>query len=67
MDNEILTIEQAAEFLQVPRSTLYKIARQGQVPCRKVGRHWRFSRSALIAWTGREDQITLSNQPDFSP
>lgn len=45
-----MTIEQAAEYLQVSRETLYKYAQSGKVPASKVGRHWRFSRTAIDAW-----------------
>ena len=47
---EILTIEEAAEYLRVPLSSLYRIAQSGRIPCQKVGRHWRFRRQALERW-----------------
>lgn len=45
-----MTIEQAAEYLQLSRETLYKYAQTGKMPAVKVGRHWRFSREAIDAW-----------------
>ncbi len=50
MDGRFMTIGQAAEYLQLSRETLYKYAQSGRVPTRKVGRHWRFSRSVLDDW-----------------
>jgi excisionase family DNA binding protein len=47
---EILTIEEAADYLRVPLSSLYRIAQSGRIPCQKVGRHWRFRRQALERW-----------------
>jgi excisionase family DNA binding protein len=47
---EILKIEQLAVFLTVPKSTVYKLVCDGQVPGHKVGRHWRFSREAILRW-----------------
>ena len=47
---DILTIEEAAEYLRVPLSSLYRIAQSGRIPCQKVGRHWRFRRQALERW-----------------
>ncbi len=47
---EILNIEQVAAFLTVPKSTIYKLVRDGRVPGHKVGRHWRFSRMAILRW-----------------
>jgi excisionase family DNA binding protein len=49
---EILNIEQLADLLTVPRSTVYKLVRDGRVPGHKVGRHWRFSREAILRWMG---------------
>jgi diguanylate cyclase (GGDEF)-like protein/excisionase family DNA binding protein len=40
-------IENAAHYLAIPIRTLYRLAQQGQVPAVKVGRTWRFKRSAL--------------------
>ena len=53
MDEEsgdVLTIDELAEYLKISRSTLYKLAQEGRVPCRKVGRHWRFRKQAIDRW-----------------
>jgi len=47
---EILTVEEAAIFLRVSTSSIYKLAQDGRIPCRKAGRQWRFSRSAILRW-----------------
>ena len=47
---EILTIRDLAAHLRVPVSTAYRLAQQQQLPGRKVGRQWRFSRLLLDAW-----------------
>ncbi|HMN15963.1 MAG TPA: helix-turn-helix domain-containing protein [Bellilinea sp.] len=44
---EIMTIEEVAEYLRVPVSSLYKLAQQGKIPASKVGRHWRFRREFI--------------------
>jgi len=38
----LLTIEEVAAILQLPRETAYKYARNQTIPAFKVGRHWRF-------------------------
>lgn len=48
--SEILTVEDVARFLRVPKSTVYKLARQGRLPGAKIGKHWRFLRGDLHAW-----------------
>ncbi|HXF93717.1 MAG TPA: helix-turn-helix domain-containing protein [Nitrospiraceae bacterium] len=56
--SEILTVEDVARFLRVPKSTVYKLARLGRLPAVKIGKHWRFLRGDLHAWmhirAGRE-------------
>ena len=51
-DPEVLTVEQAAALLQVDADTVRALAREGDLPGRKVGREWRFSRAAVLAWLG---------------
>ena len=47
---EVLNAEQAAEFLGFNPYTVREKARLGEIPGRKVGREWRFSRTALLEW-----------------
>jgi len=47
---EIMTIGEAAQYLRISRSSLYKVAQEGRIPCQKVGRHWRFRKQALDRW-----------------
>ena len=49
---EVLTTEQLAELLQLDEDTVRKLAASGEIPCRKVGAHWRFSRRAVLDWLG---------------
>jgi len=51
-DQDILNIDGAAALLGVSVKTFSKVLRQGDVPGRKVGREWKFSRQALIDWIG---------------
>ena len=49
---EVLTLEQAAELLQVPPEAAAELADAGELPGRKIGDDWRFSRRAVLAWLG---------------
>lgn len=49
---EILNIEQAARFLGVSIKTFNKVLHTESIPARKIGREWKFSRSALVRWVG---------------
>ena len=47
---EVLNVEQAAQFLQIDEDTVVEMAEAGQLPGRKLGKDWRFSRAALVTW-----------------
>lgn len=47
---EILTPQEAAEFLRVPLLTVQRQAKAGRLPGRRVGKEWRFSRTMLLEW-----------------
>ncbi|OPZ70478.1 MAG: Helix-turn-helix domain protein [bacterium ADurb.Bin478] len=47
---DVLTIEELALYLKIPKSTLYKLVREGRIPSQKIGRHWRFRKAAIDRW-----------------
>jgi excisionase family DNA binding protein len=49
---DILNIEEAAELLGVSIKTFNKVLHSQDLPARKIGREWKFSRRALIDWVG---------------
>jgi excisionase family DNA binding protein len=49
-EGEILTVMEVARFLRVPKSTVYKLARVGELPSLKIGKHWRFLRRDIHEW-----------------
>ena len=53
IEGDILTVPEVARLLRVPKSTVYKLARLGQLPASKIGKHWRFVRHDLEAWVHR--------------
>lgn len=47
---EVLGVRQAARYLGIGQRTLYAMAREGTVPCFRLGQSLRFSRSAIDEW-----------------
>ena len=47
---EVMNIAQAAQLLQLDDKVVRELAEAGQLPGRKLGNEWRFSRAAIIAW-----------------
>ena len=52
--SEILTLREAAALIRVSERTLGEMARRRRIPSQKVGREWRFLRSALETWLSGE-------------
>lgn len=58
--DRVLTAEEAAEYLRMALSTLYRYMRKGQVPCFKVGNQWRFKKSVLDQWMERMSALDIN-------
>jgi len=54
--DNVLTIEELSVYLKIPKSTLYKLVREGKVPSQKVGRHLRFHRESIDEWLKRQNE-----------
>lgn len=50
MTDEILTIQEIAEYLKLNEKTAYRLASEGKLPGFKVGGSWRFKRVDLEKW-----------------
>jgi len=50
---EVLTADEAAALLKVSTQTVLKESREGRLPGIKIGREWRYSRTALLAHLGQ--------------
>jgi len=48
--NQILTVEEVAEFLKVHSSTIYKLLKHRQIPAFRVGADWRFHSAQIEEW-----------------
>ncbi len=50
MPIDIMTLGEVAQYLRLGERTIYKLVRDGEIPGRKIGRAWRFSRQKLDLW-----------------
>lgn len=48
--DKIMGIEGLAKYLDVSKSTLYKLAKERKLPGQKVGKHWRFRQETIDKW-----------------
>ena len=61
---DILDIEGAAELLGISQKTFNKVLHSQDMPGRKIGREWKFSRRALIEWVGSGRSRDFYNKED---
>jgi len=54
--DEIMTIDDLAEYLKISKSTLYKLAVENKLPGTKIGKRWRFHKDAIDDWIKRQPE-----------
>jgi excisionase family DNA binding protein len=59
--DSIMTIEEVATYLKIPKSTAYILAQEGKIPCQKVGRQWRFRKETIDMWLDEQRRPRLHN------
>ena len=50
MTDQVLTIKQVAEYLQVTEKTIYTLVQEGSLPGFKVRGQWRFKKVDIENW-----------------
>ena len=48
--DDVMTAAEVAELVRIPVSTVYELARRGQIPGHRIGRTWRFVRREIEEW-----------------
>ena len=58
-DDNILTTDEAAQYLKIPKATLLNHIRERKIKAKKVGRSWRFLQSELYRFLkgGVEEKV----------
>jgi excisionase family DNA binding protein len=54
--DEVLTLAEAASLLRLPEAAVRQRAEEGDLPARRFGDEWRFSRLAVLAWLAAGDE-----------
>ena len=57
--DQLLSIEEAADILAVPKSRVAEMARRREIPALKVGRYPRIRTSTLREWIERNEELGL--------
>ncbi len=51
----MMTVREVADYLRMHEMTIYRMARQGEIPAYKVGNRWRFNKNRLQEWLGEHE------------
>ncbi|HLN88235.1 MAG TPA: helix-turn-helix domain-containing protein [Candidatus Limnocylindrales bacterium] len=57
MAEQLLTLEQVAEYLNVDKFTVYRLLNAKELPAFKVGNQWRFKRKLLENWLMKNSNV----------
>jgi excisionase family DNA binding protein len=50
MRREILTVRGLAEYMRCHQSTIYRLAKRGEIPAFRLGGGWRFKIDQIDRW-----------------
>lgn len=59
VQQDVLTLADAAELLRVPESAVRQLVASGEVPGRLIGGEWRLLRSTILTWLSGVDRDEL--------
>lgn len=60
----IMGIKDAAAYLEVHESTIYRLVGNGQIPAFKLGGQWRFKKDVIDQWLAAEMQKNSNHNYD---
>ena len=56
---DVLTLEEVADYLRLPKEIVERHATQGQIPGRRIEDTWRFLKAAINDWLRSHDNRTI--------
>lgn len=61
--HRLMSVEEAAEFLRMPKNTLYLKLQSGEVPTSKLGKCWKIYQDELDKWleVNRRNPVPLTD------
>ena len=61
---KVLTLQEVAKYLRVHPSTVYRLAKKGQIPAFKLGSDWRFNSESIDRWRSEQDTFE-AQEPNY--
>lgn len=60
----IMTVDEAAAYLDLDPLVVRRLARQGRIPAVKIGRQWRLKRDLLERWLKEQGGVDAVSSPE---
>lgn len=61
---DVMTLSEVAVYLRIAQSTVYKLSREGAMPAQKLGKQWRYHKSAIDGWLAGKATSTIQSSPN---
>lgn len=66
MDEKLLSLDELSAYMNISKSTLYKLVEKNQMPSCKIGKQLRFRQSTIDRWlSGKEGRLTQVPAPSY--
>ncbi len=59
MYGKLLTLKEVAKYLQLSETTIYKMARVGEIPAIKIANQWRFKKEDIDKWLEKQKNVKI--------
>ena len=56
---DVLTLEEVATYLRLPKDTVEQQAAHGQIPGQQIGESWRFLKTAIDDWLRAQNSCEI--------
>jgi excisionase family DNA binding protein len=63
MEEKLYTIDELSKYLNIPKSTIYKLSQKSEIPACKIGKQLRYRKSSIDKWLSEKE--TYSAKPIF--
>ncbi len=61
-DDDILTVKEICDLLQVHPATLYKWIREGKIPSFRIASEWRFRKDVIRQWMAEKSMYSSQSR-----
>jgi len=55
MEERLLSINELSMYLNIPKSTLYKLSQKSEIPVCKIGKQLRYRKSSIDKWLSEKE------------